>query len=158
MAKGDFSNDPATLDFLDYVDSYYRLQVLYSENARRAGLDEAHLHLCWLLQLNDNLTQKDLAARMHLPKQTVNNLIRSLVEKDYIELVPAPSDHRAKVICLTPTGRTYVETINSTVGSIEKRAFMGLSPEDRQLYLRVQEEFYRGVCEEMGITPIELKK
>ena len=118
-------------------------------------MDQSYLHLCWLLQVKDNLTQKELCGLMHLPKQTVNNLIRAFVEKGYIELEPAPSDHRAKVIRLTPEGRHYVEHVNDTIGSIEKRAFTALGEEQRRNDIKVQEAFYRAVCEEIGIEPYD---
>ena len=47
----------------------------------------------------------DLAARMGVSKQTVNDLLRELEELGYITLVPDPDDGRAKRTAVTDRGR-----------------------------------------------------
>ncbi len=47
----------------------------------------------------------DLAARMGVSKQTVNDLLRELEELGYITLVPDPDDGRAKRTAVTARGR-----------------------------------------------------
>ena len=55
--------------------------------------------------LTEELRPSELAARLGLSKQVVNDLLRELEDRGYVQLVPDPGDGRAKRLQLTPRGR-----------------------------------------------------
>lgn len=52
-----------------------------------------------------------LAERMQITKQSINDLIRYLENRGYAESVPDPRDKRARLIRLTPRGRRLESSV-----------------------------------------------
>ena len=57
----------------------------------------------------ERLRPKDLAAQMGISKQAMNDLLRQLEARGYLELRPDPSDGRARLITLTDRGSELME-------------------------------------------------
>lgn len=70
--------------------------------------------------LVEGLRPTELATRLGLSKQAVNDILRELETKGYISLEPDPADGRAKRIVVTDRGRRLTETaarLSRAVGS-----------------------------------------
>ena len=57
----------------------------------------------------EGLKPTDLAAQMGISKQAMNDLLRQLEARGYLELQPDPSDGRARLISLTERGSELME-------------------------------------------------
>lgn len=55
----------------------------------------------------ENITQSIIVERMAVAKQTINNIIMELCEKDYIERISDKYDKRIKILQLTEKGSLY---------------------------------------------------
>lgn len=55
----------------------------------------------------ENITQSIIVERMAVAKQTINNIIMELCEKDYIERISDKDDKRIKILQLTEKGSLY---------------------------------------------------
>ena len=55
----------------------------------------------------------ELAEQIGISKQAMNDLLRQMEAKGYLELRPDPSDGRARLITLTPRGSELMELVRS---------------------------------------------
>ena len=95
-----------------------------------AGFDDlnpAHVGL-WRYPGVEGLRPSQLADRVEITKQSVNDLLRHLEEHGYLERMPDPADGRARVIRLTSKGRRLSETIYAEAGAAQRRIAEILGP------------------------------
>ncbi len=106
-------------------------QVLDAE-FHASGLTDAtwrpllHLHL-----LGDGIRQKDLAASVGIEGPSLVRLLDSLVAKGLIERFEDVADRRAKLLCLTPAGRSLVARIHTTMLTLDDELLSPFS--DREI-------------------------
>jgi len=74
------------------------------QNDGYSDLNPAHVSLFRYEGL-DGRRPTEVAERMQITKQSINDLIRHLERCGYIECRPDPGDHRARLIRLTARGR-----------------------------------------------------
>lgn len=55
------------------------------------------------------VTQSKLVAKMAVAKQTINNIIMDLCEKEYVKTVTDSKDKRIKILVLTKKGESYAK-------------------------------------------------
>lgn len=55
----------------------------------------------------EDCTQKNICAQTHLPKQSVNVIIRSFLDQGYAELKEQSRDRRNKIIRFTASGQDF---------------------------------------------------
>ncbi|MFE3320885.1 MarR family winged helix-turn-helix transcriptional regulator [Nocardia sp. NPDC059195] len=67
----------------------------------------------------DGTRLTDLAAQAQVTKQTASTLADQLVRADYLERVPDPTDGRARLLRLTPTGRAAADLANRTADEVQ---------------------------------------
>jgi DNA-binding MarR family transcriptional regulator len=88
-----------------------------------AGYDDlsaAHVGL-WRYPGLDELRPSQVADRVGITKQSVNDLLGHLEQHGYISRVPDLVDGRARVIRLTPKGRRLQQTIYAEAGAAQLR-------------------------------------
>jgi DNA-binding MarR family transcriptional regulator len=68
----------------------------------------------------DGRRPTQLAESMQITKQSVNDLLRHMEEKGYLECWPDPDDKRAKLIRLTARGRKLDEAIRKHAHEAER--------------------------------------
>lgn len=57
----------------------------------------------------DKITQAKIVERMAVAKQTINNVIIELCEKEYIKKISDQDDKRVKILVLTEKGKIYAD-------------------------------------------------
>ena len=88
-----------------------------------AGYDDlsaAHVGL-WRYPGLEGLRPSQLADRVGITKQSVNDLLGHLEQHGYLSRVPDPSDGRGRVIRLTSKGRRLEQTIYDEAGAAQLR-------------------------------------
>ncbi len=90
-------------------------------------LNAAHVGL-WRYPGLDGLRPSELADRIGITKQSVNDLLGHLERQGYLQRVPDPSDGRARVIRLTSRGRRLEQTIYSQAQAAQMRIAEILGP------------------------------
>jgi DNA-binding MarR family transcriptional regulator len=96
-----------------------------------AGYDDlsaAHVGL-WRYPGLDGLRPSQLADRVGITKQSVNDLLGHLERHGYLLRVPDSADGRARVVRLTPRGRRLEQTIYAEAGAAQLRIAEILGPE-----------------------------
>lgn len=106
-----------------------------------AGYDDlnaAHVGL-WRYPGLEGIRPTQLAGRVGITKQSVNDLLGHLEHRGYLVRVPDETDRRARVIRLTPRGRRLQETIYAEAGAAQLRIAEILGPEAfAELYSSLQ--------------------
>jgi DNA-binding MarR family transcriptional regulator len=87
-----------------------RLQLVGRlRGAEYPGLTPAHGKVFPYIA-EDGSRVADMARAAHITKQSMSDLVDLLEQQGYVHRQPDPSDHRAKLVCLTPLGRKVVNT------------------------------------------------
>lgn len=89
-----------------------------------------HLH-----ETGDDITQKNLAARMGIDGSTLVRLIDILVAKKLVERCADPVDRRNNRILLTRLGRAHVRKIRRLLSEVEAEFLSDISDGDITLIL-----------------------
>ncbi len=95
-----------------------------------AGYDDvnpAHIALFGYPGL-DRQRPSELAERLQITRQSVNDLLGHLDHHGYLTREPDPADGRARVVRLTRTGRRLQETIHGQARAAEQRIADALGP------------------------------
>src|SRR5579864_3157405 len=95
-----------------------------------AGYDDlnpAHIGL-WRYPGLEGLRPSQLADRVGITKQSVNDLLAYLEQHGYLLRVPDSADGRARVIRLTSKGRRLEQTIYAQAGAAQLRIAEILGP------------------------------
>ena len=82
-------------------------------------------------------TAKDIANLIYVSKAHVSKAIENLHQKALIDLIAEPSDRRYVHISISGSGQQIVDEIKQIRAKTEKILFDGISPEDRELLLRL---------------------
>ena len=82
-------------------------------------------------------TAKDIANLNYVSKAHVSKAIENLHQKALIDLIADPSDRRYVHISISGSGQQIVDEIKQIRAKTEKILFDGISPEDRELLLRL---------------------
>ena len=89
-----------------------RLGARLDAALREAGFEDLRAaHTAPFVVLDPEGTRASvLAARAHMTKQAMGELVSYLVDRDYLETVPDPSDGRARLVRPTARGWKAVDT------------------------------------------------
>lgn len=109
------------------------INTTYERYARTIGMSYSALEvLCEIYNADAALTQRMICEITHLPKTTVNTIIKDLVKQNYLELQPMKNDRRQKGIFLTNEGRAYAQPIVEKMSASELQAFQTLDKQTMQ--------------------------
>lgn len=78
--------------------------------------------LVYYVLLEGSRTQKQLSLRTHLIKQTINNIVKTMLENGFVTLKENPDNYREKYVELTEEGRKKAHEIADELIEIENRA------------------------------------
>ncbi|ATG46172.1 transcriptional regulator [Celeribacter ethanolicus] len=129
MAQDDSS--PKTLFGFQFIQLSRRWRkVIHAEIARAGLTDATWAPLVHLEADGDGISQTELAERVALDTSTLVRLLDILAERGLIERRVNPQDRRARLIVLTPQGRTEVQRIKRHLSAVEAELLTGLSEAD----------------------------
>ena len=117
--------------FYTFGQALYRLDGVYADFARENGAGSPTL--LWILYaLNDGNehSQHEICQNLDLPKSTVNTIIKDLVQKGFVTLVPIKGRRREMLVLLTASGKEYADSLLTDVYKKEAAVFAQLTRED----------------------------
>jgi DNA-binding MarR family transcriptional regulator len=135
MSTDSFVEDQPSGERSPFVGALLRVVWEWLRDEMHAGvvaagyndLNAAHVGL-WRYPGLEGLRPSQLADRVGITKQSVNDLLRHLEQHGYLERLPDSADRRARVIRLTPKGRRLEETIYAEAGAAQLRIAEILGP------------------------------
>ena len=115
---------------------YKKQDDLYHEYAAHFGLsDTAFWILYYLCETEDTYTQNMLADMWHLPKQSINSSVSTLVKAGYIKLEQMAVARNNKALRLTPQGMQFCQRVIFPFYELEERILMRMTEEERNAFL-----------------------
>ncbi len=124
--------------------------ALYHKVALSFGVSDSSLSVLYaLLEAETPCSQYDLSNDWFIPKQTINSTIAALQKKELVSLSPIAGTKNKKSIALTDAGKEFVESTVGKLRDAELRAFMELTPEERELYIRLNQKYNQALVENL---------
>ena len=97
---------------------------------RHMGMSRARWAILSRLNREPNLTQAQLAQRLHVDAAAITRQVKQLEAEGMITRWSAPEDNRFTVVALTETGRAFVDSQRALRDDFERIATAGLSADD----------------------------
>lgn len=139
--------DTIRMQISQYCDLLHEWDASYEEYAKSVGLSYTSLSVLSAIYSNPGCTQKELAERCFLPKQTVNAVITSFLKDGWVTLEEKPEDRRNKTVNFTEVGIKKAEELIVKVRESERKAMSGLTKEQRETLLELT-RIYVSSCSE----------
>lgn len=118
-----------------------RINNSYQKWAQKNGINFYEYAILATMYLDNIDNQKELAEKIQMPKQTINNVILALKEKRYIELITDEKDKRAKKIIFTEEGFNYAEKILNPLFELDKKIIIEMGKEKYNLLINSLNEY-----------------
>lgn len=100
------------------------------------GVHPSHFSILnHLVRLGDGKPPVRIASAMQVTKNTMTHSLRVLEERGFIDVRPDPTDGRAKLVFLTPAGRTFREEAIRNASAMFERI---IGPEQLDLMRRIR--------------------
>ena len=89
-------------------------------------------------------SQAALAAKLGIDRTMMTYLIDDLVDADYVERRPSPTDRRQRQIVATPAGRQAIGTLCGLVLEAESKALDELDEGEREMFRHLLDKAVHG--------------
>lgn len=124
----------------EYRDLLWESDALFNQTMERSGISSnRYMTLFCIAEGID--TQADICKRLHIPKQTLNSVIHTLLKQGLISVDAASCDGRSKKLALTPEGQDmYLEKVAPTE-LLEEAAFCMLSDDEQRTLCDIMRKF-----------------
>ena len=124
--------------------SYFHSIQLFA--AATAGLDITPIQYGMLEAILESgvLVQKDAAARLGSPPQSVVPLVRDLEERGLVERIRSETDRRRHLLAVTRAGLDLLVEVRDLITGVEADLAVGLAPGERDQLLDLLGRLRRG--------------
>ena len=123
---------------------------LYHEYAMHIGLSDTVFWILYLVYGEEQVfTQNQIADLWHMPSQSINSAVASLVKRGWLRLEKLPLARNNKGICLTEEGKAFCEKKIGPFYLLEERVIEAIPEEERELYLRISRKWNGLFAEEI---------
>jgi DNA-binding MarR family transcriptional regulator len=89
----------------------WKFQFFYDDILRFIGLTDARLRLMQVIDASEAPCQAELAAKLGISRQTVNETLGALIRKGLIEKKPSVVDKRKRIIALNAAGKKLLARV-----------------------------------------------
>lgn len=120
--------------------------ALYDDYAKKNGiLMKTLLVLNALYYSKDGMTQKEICQRTFNSKQTVNLIIKNLLQEGYIIIEEDPEDKRNKFVRMTDEGRAYAKIPVVHITWAEDTAMSMFTAEEQEQLINLSRKFTKNL-------------
>lgn len=146
----------AELTFQEFIRRYNGLYKesngIYHRLARHFGLsDSAFWILYTLREAGGSVSQSQLCGDLFLSKQTVHSALKQLEQGGYLQLENVPNSRKSKQVRVTSQGEQLLTQVADPVFAMEERAFLRLTPQQRQAVLELDEALMEALRRESSV-------
>lgn len=85
------------------------------------------------------VSQSQLCGELFLSKQTIHSALKQLEQGGFLQLENVPNNRKNKLVRVTSQGEQLLCQVTDPVFAMEERAFLRLSPHQRQALLDLDE-------------------
>lgn len=116
------------------------LDAIYHQAALKLGIPDSAMYVLYLLYENgDSCLLSEISKKTGISKQTIHSAVRRLEREGVIYL--EEQNKRAKTVCLTEKGQSYVKQTAARLFEAECCALQDWSEEEISLYLNLMEKY-----------------
>lgn len=87
----------------------------------------------------DGIRMVALADRLGVKSPLITAMAHGLIERDLIKRIPHHTDHRAKLLVITPTGKRFIQLVEQDMEQSLTGLLAGLTEDDLEAYKKVLE-------------------
>lgn len=98
-----------SLEIFNLFSLIRKVQGLKNQSFKDRKANGIETAIFLFLIYEDKITQAMIVERMAVAKQTINNVIIELCEKEYIKKISDQDDKRVKILVLTEKGKIYAD-------------------------------------------------
>lgn len=131
----------------NYRDEVYRLMLttnrcigVYYEIAKKMGIKENTLLLLDILSDKKPYSQKQICDDWHIPKTTLNTIIKECIQSGYIILL-TQSNSKEKLISLTESGQIFADKVTRRMKEAVQRSMEKVQREYSTDFIMVFEKY-----------------
>ena len=136
---------------LRYNRTFKQTNEIYARLARAYGLSESAFWILYLMREGEReYAQSEIGRALLISRQTVNSALKNLQSAGYVWLEPAVGDGKKKWLRLTEAGERFARQTIDRVLEMEMRALEKFSPEDRELFLTLNERYVHQLRQQTG--------
>lgn len=136
---------------IQYTELWRECNAMYEEWAGRRGFSYSELLVILALDgAEEACTQKDICAYLQMPKQTVNSILKILVERGWVTLNPTEEDRRSKEIILTADGKRETGRIAGELFACEDEVWRRLGNREAKILVQTTRR-YNQLFREVGL-------
>ncbi len=118
-----------------YLQTANNYRNLLEKEVIKLGLHYAQISILSLLWEHDGMSQKRIATTLGLSQPTVNKMVKSLLQSNFVKCRQCETDGRKMRVYLTEKGRNIEDDVISATKAIQTKFFSSLS-ETEQLILK----------------------
>lgn len=142
---------PIILVLAEFNRAHKRMNVLYHNYARDAGISDAAFWLMYsLYEKGGPCTQTELCEAWFFVPQTINSALKSLESQGLIALDLAPNSRKNKQFFLTKTGEQLVKEKITPLVQAEEKSFLRLNGQEREALLAITQKHISILEEEIN--------
>lgn len=98
---------------------------------------------------NGDLSQKDIAKKLHITEATLSVRMKRLVDSGWVDKIAHPKDKRTFQIVLSPKGKQMTHVIDHTIEKYQETVCQGITDEEYQTILNVILKMQNNLREEI---------
>lgn len=132
-----------------------KIDQAYSDYARKVNFTYTELQVINLINDTPGCTQKMICDASLLPKQTVNNILKKLIENKIVIL--DNSTHKNKTISFTEIGKSYTNQLLTPLREAEIKAMSSLTSEERDALEELLTKYTESFASYINIDKEEIK-
>lgn len=134
--------DKANQRLLDDVNrAVIQYRGIYSAWSSGHGISYSEMLVLYTIRESGYCTQKQICDRYLVPKQTIHNVIRQLLQGGILECDSARSRGREKAFALSEKGREYASPLIDSLNAFETRALSLLGADKLSALTRTLSEY-----------------
>ncbi len=109
-----------------------KFRGVYSAWSKKHGISYNEMLVLYTIRDNGFCTQKQICDSYLLPRQTMNNVIANMRERELLTVSKENSIGKEKAFVLTEKGKTYAEPLLQSLSKIEIQAIENIGFENIQ--------------------------
>lgn len=129
-----------------------KVDELYHRLAMQIGISDSTLWILYsLYEIDEAITQNDIAESMGVPKQTINSAISGLLKNEYVYLEQKAVARNSKMVHLSEKGKEFCIKFIMPIMKAEEKACSGLTDEEMDAYLSLSKKLSLFLQKELGL-------
>lgn len=117
-----------------------QINGVYAKAEKLMGLNPYVSKVLYALSFEEGITQSEICDAYEMPKQTVNNIVKRLVEKGFAEVRCDDANRKSKPIVLTEEGNAFADYVLAPMLLFEKRVLSDMGEESYTKLIELLEE------------------